>query len=200
MIIKCDICGKEFNRNPNAIKQKNFCSISCYLENNIKNKNEINIKDTYAEIIINNNKYGVKKALIDIEDIEKAQNIYWNCHRINDRYYVVGYNKITKKRTQSLHRYILGNCEELEIDHINRNPLDNRKCNLRFVTKSENQLNKKCQYNNKIGYKGIRIRDNGTYQARIMINGKSISIGHFKSLNEAILARNNYCINNNIIA
>lgn len=99
-----------------------------------------------------------------------------------------------------MHRYILGNCEELEIDHINRNPLDNRKCNLRFVTKSENQLNKKCQYNNKIGYKGIRIRDNGTYQARIMINGKSISIGHFKSLNEAILARNNYCINNNIIA
>jgi UDP-N-acetylmuramoylalanine--D-glutamate ligase len=34
---------------------------------------------------------------------------------------------------------ILGKKKGFEIDHINRNPLDNRKENLRFVTKTQNQ-------------------------------------------------------------
>ena len=64
------------------------------------------------------------------------------------------------------------------IDHINRNGLDNRRCNLRFVTKSENALNHPVRLTNKSGYPGV-IKSKGyggrsdSWCAYIKINGKN---------------------------
>lgn len=40
-------------------------------------------------------------------------------------------------------------------DHRNRDPLDNRRENLRIATHSQNQINKKLQKNNSSGCRGI---------------------------------------------
>ena len=45
--------------------------------------------------------------------------------------------------------------DKSEVDHINRDSLDNRVENLRWVTKSENQINKKIQKNNTTGRKNL---------------------------------------------
>ena len=54
-----------------------------------------------------------------------------------------------------MHRIVMDVTDGRQIDHINGDPLDNRKCNLRFVTNQENGRNRGAQVNNKSGYKGV---------------------------------------------
>lgn len=54
------------------------------------------------------------------------------------QYYVDGI-----KKRQLLHRYILNTPKHLHVDHMNSNGLDNRRSNLREVTRSENMQNKR---------------------------------------------------------
>ena len=72
------------------------------------------------------------------------------------------------------------------IDHINGDRSDNRVCNLREVNHSQNMMNSKLMKNNTTGYRGVTlVKKTGKYQARITINGKLISLGHFNTAKEA---------------
>jgi hypothetical protein len=77
-----------------------------------------------------------------------------------------------------------------DIDHINGNKHDNRLENLRIVSRSENNQNRRfANKNNKLGLKGICQIYNGKYRVLIGLNGKNIHLGYFKNLEEAIQAR-----------
>lgn len=54
-----------------------------------------------------------------------------------------------------MHHTVFGHPGVLQVDHANRNPLDNRRCNLRLATQSQNQLNREAPLNNTSGYKGV---------------------------------------------
>ena len=109
----------------------------------------------------------------------------------NDGYRRVGINgKICME-----HRIIMVLCfghipENAEIDHINHARNDNRLCNLRFVTGSENSRNKSVSSRNTTGvtgvyfYKGLQ-----KYVARISVDWKIIHLGYFETLEEAAAAR-----------
>lgn len=87
-----------------------------------------------------------------------------------------------------LHHLVIG-CppEGLQVDHINGNTLDNRRCNLRFATPSQNCQNKAPALLRK--WKGIRQYKCG-WMARIRTPDGRICLGTFKTDIEAARAYN----------
>lgn len=91
----------------------------------------------------------------------------------------------------NIHNLILVKKDGLMIDHINRNTLDNRKCNLRYATYSQNSINRKLQKNNTSGYRGVHwFKITKKWKAKITCNKKRIYLGYYKSKIEAAKAYN----------
>lgn len=63
------------------------------------------------------------------------------------------------------------------VDHINRNPTDNRWVNLRNGTQAQNTANAGPSKNNKTGFKGVSLSD-GKYRATLMFNRRQIWLGY----------------------
>lgn len=78
------------------------------------------------------------------------------------------------------------------VDHIDRNPCNNKRSNLRGATKSQNGANRRSNRNNTSGYKGVIIRGGDTapnkYRARIKLNYKGVHLGSFPTAEEAARA------------
>lgn len=118
----------------------------------------------------------------DKEDYEKISKISW-C--VNSNGYLCGR---CDGKDVLFHKFILESKEI--IDHINHNKLDNRKENLRIVSKSQNGMNSRIYKNNTSGHKGISyIKDYNKWMAYIMINGKLINLGYYDNKNDAIKNR-----------
>ena len=88
-----------------------------------------------------------------------------------------------------LHHLIMGKPPKpLVTDHINRDRLDNRKSNLRFVTFRRNIQNAKGQPN-RSGFKGVAyVNTTGKWRAYIKPHGKQLNIGTFTTKEEAAKA------------
>lgn len=106
-----------------------------------------------------------------------------------------GYSQVKiKGNLYRIHRIIMlmvnGVFPPSDIDHVNRNRSDNRLCNLRCVTRSENMRNAKKPSNNTSGYVGVRWNKRlSKWEARIKANGKHIYLGCFNGIKDAIAAR-----------
>lgn len=82
--------------------------------------------------------------------------------------------------------YVHGKWPENEIDHINQIRHDNRICNLRNATRSENARNRGMQSNNKSGFKGVCWdKSRNRWAACIRVHGKTIHLGRFSDAAEA---------------
>lgn len=153
------------------------------LERTIYDPNEIIEYDDYAEVIIYNKQCKeIARAIIDLDDIARVKQHKWSYHN--------GY-VINRKFNLSLHRFIMNNpSDDVIIDHINRNPLDNRKCNLRPCSSQENCMNKGIQSNNSSGFPGVSYKkDKNKWKAYISINRRQIYLGYFDCIEDAIKAR-----------
>lgn len=119
--------------------------------------------------------------VIDTDQLGKVLKYNWY---VDNR---KGYVRTASRKIKRipLHRYLLG--VESTVDHINRNPRDNRLSNLRLCTLQENNLNKGVRKDSKSGVKGISIEQNkkSKYKARIQFNGRRITIGYFQTMEEA---------------
>lgn len=90
------------------------------------------------------------------------------------------------KKTVFLHRLIMNPPKGMVVDHINGDTLDNRRVNLRVCTQFENMRNRKTNYNNKFGYKGVcKHKQSGKYRSRISVDGVRLSLGLFYTPEEA---------------
>jgi hypothetical protein len=89
------------------------------------------------------------------------------------------YCRFAKKRNSVSLSRLLMNAEKGEIvDHIDRNPLDNRKCNLRIVNSRQNNLNR--THRNNTGLYGV---------CSYIFKGKSHLKAYFKDLS----GNNRFC-------
>ena len=74
---------------------------------------------------------------------------------------------------------------DLVVDHINHDRSDNRIENLRLLTNRENTGN----YQKRSLPKNLWLSKWGTYRVSLMKNGKKCHVGCFKTINEAVAAR-----------
>ena len=128
----------------------------------------------------------------DLEDYVLIKKYGW-C--VNNEGYLYAYSK---DGMQKMHRLVLkekleeyvGSTEEYVVDHINHNKNDNRKINLRIVTKSRNDQNREILKSNKSGVTGVMQRnDSGHWRAYLRANGKMVLNKTFKTFEEAVTAR-----------
>ena len=93
-----------------------------------------------------------------------------------------------------LHRviflYAFGYLPEHQVDHISRDRLDNRPCNLREVTPQCNIRNTGLRSDNKSGVKGVSWRQSRKrWQVRIRNNSKPMHLGFYEDFTEAVAHR-----------
>lgn len=121
-----------------------------------------------------------KFAVIDENDLEFVMSRKWHwrpsANSIGNGYAVSGVPKESGNRQPDifLHRHLIGAKPGEDVDHINRDSLDNRRCNLRIATRSQNIAN--CSYPtrpNQTGFRGVRRdkrRDADLYRAVLCVN------------------------------
>ncbi len=123
-------------------------------------------------------------ALVDDEDYEWLNQWKWYAMKHPYGYYA-GRNitsGINQQKKLKMHRVILGLTDPKTTgDHISGFTLDNRRCNLRVATTSENLRNQVKQRTPSTSkYKGLTFRSN-KYDIRIVVNGKTIHLGSAKN-------------------
>jgi hypothetical protein len=129
-------------------------------------------------------------AIVDKEDYEWLMGWNWYCTSrgrkgIQDRLYPARRCEIDGKvHILSMHRQIMGIDlpRGTVVDHIDGNPFNNRRANLRICTQSENGMNKKVQSNNVSGLKGAHREPRGNrWKSSIRVNGRSKHLGYFNT-------------------
>jgi hypothetical protein len=123
-----------------------------------------------------------KEFMIDDEDYELVSQHKWY-H--GARRYVIsntgGY----------LHRLLMSTPKGMYTDHINGNPLDNRKSNLRVCTNRQNISNMRKKASSSSKYKGVSFdKSRNKWRSIIMKDYKYIQLGRFNSEVEAARAYN----------
>lgn len=127
-------------------------------------------------------------AVIDAEDYELAARYTWF---VNQRGYVVR-NPIKRDPVahRRLHRLILDVSDpEIKVDHIDRDPLNNRRVNLRICTHAENCQNRPSNPNTRSSHRGVSWHSaTNSWSARVTINRVVHALGHFDDEIEAARA------------
>lgn len=134
-------------------------------------------------------------TMVDDEDFERLSKHPW-CVGANR--YAMRYTRkrdVGERRLVYMHRDVMRSALEtnpkLEIDHIDGNPLNNQKSNLRVCTRGQNSCNQGLSVKNQSGFKGVTwIKPDGNWRARIKINRKFITLGRFSTAKEAAMAYN----------
>lgn len=130
-------------------------------------------------------------AKVDDEDFDRLSGVDW---RASSNRYAVKLVSLPRKNNGKkavlaiwMHRVIAGTPDGLFTDHINGDTLDNRRCNLRFCTTSENAMNRKRRRDNQVatGVNKVKLG----WEARICVRGKRKRLGIFKKKEDAVAAR-----------
>lgn len=136
-------------------------------------------------------------AKVSPEDYQQVKQHRWY---LSDGYVVrTMYRDDGSKTSISLHRDLMGvaHGDPMEVDHVNRDRLDNRRENLRLAERWENERNHEREehYSRKVGVTFDASR--GKWKAQASLDGAYVYLGLFESEETAILARLRWEVQNN---
>ena len=188
-VVICCVDGCEIQARQNCFDGKPYCGKHIHhmyrhgriVKNHRRSPNVYEVDGNIAYMIFYDNKGNYKnRAIIDVEDLDKISMFKW---KSTSKGYVTTQEKL-------LHRFIVSAPSNMLVDHINGNPLDNRKSNLRLVSNQQNLFNTHNKGRGNNQRKGVSFRkDRGKWRAYITLNGKQKTLGLFNSEEEAIMAR-----------
>ena len=135
--------------------------------------------DGYMECIVKNG----RSFIFDAEDLPMVKARSWTV----DEY---GYVRGTKAdKSIRFHRLIMDAEDGDIVDHINCDPRDCRKQNLRIVSQHQNAMNHSLNKNSTTGYKGVCLdKKCNKYMAHIHPDRRMKFLGYYDSPIEAALA------------
>lgn len=174
----CDCGTKDFITTTEKLRNDKYKSCGCLSKSNqFKiNRNTYEILENHVVFYTHNG----EEFYVDKEDVDLVKQYTW----FINQGYVINRDGIL------LHRLLTNAPSDKDIDHINHNKLDNRRCNLRIVYDYENLWNQKISKNNTSGATGVYFRkDTNKWFARIRVNGKEIYLGNFNTFEESLKAR-----------
>lgn len=172
-----DLCERHYNQ---------MLRLGKILKRTRYDPNEIVKYDDYAEVVLyNNDGIEVARTKIDLEDIKKIKEFKW--YRDDKGYAFNG----TENR--KMHRVILDLVKyrdsKIKVDHINGDPLDNRKENLRKCTHAQNLRNRNFEKGSE-NFNGISFNKLvKKWETYITVNDERIRLGFYKDKIEAMAAR-----------
>lgn len=155
-------------------------------------KNRYEIHGDIAIIFLNRQNGAPIQTIIDTDDLLRADEVpgawcaQWNPS--SRAFYVVSGR--TPKRIR-LHRWLLPSVAAAVIDHIDNDPLNNCRSNLRPATKAANALNRRAlATTNTSGATGVYWHiESRKWRAYISIAGRKHQLGSFESFDDAVSAR-----------
>lgn len=136
-----------------------------------------------------------KETIVDDDDFDFLSQFTWTfCpSRTVKTGYAYTFRALPSRKLTwfLMHRLIMMAEKGQIVDHKNGNSLDNRRCNLRFVTRSQSAMNQKLHANNTSGYTGVWLVHRKYPCASIQVNKKVIYLGMFKTVELAAAAYDN---------
>lgn len=112
------------------------------------------------------------QAIVDDEDFEELSKYKWNFNgRYATRQSKMKGSEDGKQHPILMHRQIMCAPKGITVDHINCNKLDNRKCNLRFATMRQQNINQPKRTGARCLHKGVYWREP---------DGKKRKVGHWR--------------------
>lgn len=143
-----------------------------------------------------------KSTVVDLDDFLWLSKWKWHYHVAKGRKDGYAARTLTcieencpeERHIVWMHREIMGASADMQVDHKRFNgivdTLDNRSARLRMATSSQNAFNRKTRKDSVTGYKGVHKSSVNRWTATIGMNGERLYLGSFKSIKEAVLARN----------
>ena len=175
------------NKSKNGVRSCG-CLRKEFAQDNLKKYNNVklNLKDKYGVYGIGFCSNTGSKFYFDMDDYDKIKDYTWNEHVLSSGYHALeAWDSVAKKVIRMHYLLIDKGC-----DHADRNPLNNRRYNLRKATLIENAQNHTKQKTNTSGVVGVEWRkDSQKWCASITVNKNRIWLGYFINKNEAITTR-----------
>lgn len=147
-------------------------------------------------------------ALVDDEDLAKIMRFKWfvletgvaakhySCIATRSKPECI---KTKQNRTVYMHHLIIGKpTQAFVVDHINGNALDNRRSNLRIVSKSINCINRHQRSMAASGSFGVSKTKNNRFRVMVVVRGKARYVGTYDDRVTAAKARDEFVVKNGL--
>ena len=129
-------------------------------------------------------------AVVDDENYEWLNQWKWSATKNGNTFYAARIQTKPKRKRVYMHREIMKASKGEQIDHIDKNGLNNHIINLRFCTNAQNHQNSRLRGGSSY-YRGVSKCGNcNKWRADIKHKGKSIWLGNYNTEIEAAKAYN----------
>ena len=195
---ECEICGRKVNKKirmgGHTLCYKHMHQLHKYgkfLDNIPRTNSDLNdyvVSDGVAYFNLYNQKNEkIATFIIDVCDIQKVKYHKW---RLSHGHVVTGLPSKGQQRDLSHVVLDIQKDDSVVVDHINGDPLDNTRDNLRICSQGENVLNKRFMSNNTTGFIGVSYKkDRDRYDTEIRFGYTRCHLGMTKTIEEAVYKR-----------